>query len=309
MFHERARTIVSENNSSDLSFRFSVNPYRGCLHACSYCYARTSHQYWDFGAGTDFETKLVVKTNAVELLRARFMRKSWRGELIVFSGNTDCYQPLEASYRLTRGLLEVCRDFRNPVSIITKGALIRRDIDLLSSLGEVARVHVSVTIPFVDTTMARLVEPGAPSPAARLKAIRALSEAGVSVGVSLAPLIPGLNDDQLVDVLERSAGAGARVAFMGLVRLAGEVRTVFSKRLREAFPDRADKVLNGIREARGGPLYRGGFGTRMRGEGPRWQTTQQLFDVTCRRLGLNAPGAVPAPTRTFKRPSSQYELL
>jgi len=190
IYEEQAKTVLSENDSPDVGFRFSLNPYRGCFHACAYCYARPTHQYWDFGAGTDFERKIIVKTNAPEKLREAFMKKSWQGELVVFSGNTDCYQPLEVPYTLTRRCLEVCREFRNPVGLITKSALIRRDIDVLAALARDARAVVHMSIAFADDAMARKIEPNAPSPSTRFAAIRALTDAGIPVGVGIAPIIP-----------------------------------------------------------------------------------------------------------------------
>lgn len=305
VYEEESKTILSENDSPDIGFRFSLNPYRGCFHACAYCYARPTHQYWDFGAGTDFERKIIVKTNAPEKLREAFMRKSWQGELIVFSGNTDCYQPLEASYRLTRGCLDVCREFRNPVGLITKSAIIRRDIDVLSALTREASAHVYFSIAFADDKMARAIEPGAPLPSTRFAAMRALSEAGIPVGVSVAPTIPGLNDSQIAEILERAYENGARRAFRVLLRLPSEVKSVFIERLTSAYPDRVQKVLNAMREMRGGKLYQSEFGKRGSGSGQRWEAIEWLFDLTCKKLGINQTREKDmhgdAPT-TFRRP-------
>ncbi|MBI3828967.1 MAG: PA0069 family radical SAM protein [Planctomycetes bacterium] len=318
IFQEYAKTILSENDSPDLGFRWSLNPYRGCFHACAYCYARPSHQYWDFGAGTDFERKLVVKVNAPELLEATFRKKSWRGETVVISGNTDCYQPLEAVYKLTRGCLDVCRTYRNPVGMITKGPLIQRDLDVLSELARVARLHVYVSVAFSDDKMSRALESGAPLPSARFKALKALHEAGVAVGVACAPVIPGLNDTQIAEVIERAAENGARSAFMTPLRLAAEVKPVFFERLAAAFPDRVQKVRNAILEMRDGVLYRGAFHERFRGHGERWKTVAQLFEIACRRHGLNAreerrmgcdAEGVQAGTTTFLRPGETGNLF
>lgn len=220
---ERAKSILSENSSPDLRFRYSLNPYRGCFHACAYCYARPSHQYWGFGAGTDFERKLIVKLNAAELLRERFERKDWCGETIAFSGNTDCYQPLEAARRLTRACLEVCAEYRNPVVVITKSALIRRDIDLLVRLQTHASLRVFLSIPFNDDAQARAIEPGASAPSKRFAALHALSQAGIDTGIALAPIIVGLNDSQLPKLLSRASEAGAKYAFKTALRLPREV--------------------------------------------------------------------------------------
>src|SRR6266487_1844097 len=232
IFEDDTRSILSRNDSPDLSFRWSVNPYRGCFHACAYCYARPSHEYLGFGAGTDFESKLVVKRQAAALLREAFLMPSWLGEVVVFSGVTDCYQPVEATLGLTRACLEVCAEFRNPVGIITKGALILRDVDVLGRLHEEAAVRVYFSIPFADEAMARRVEPQAPSITKRLGALKTLADAGIPTGVSLAPVIPGLNEDQMFDILCRAREAGARTAFYSLLRLPGNVEPIFLERMR-----------------------------------------------------------------------------
>ena len=288
VYEEEARSIVTRNESDDVPFTFGVNAYRGCQHACAYCYARSGHRYLDWGAGTDFETRIVVKVNAPELLGAHLRRRSWEGDWLAFSGVTDPYQPLEASYGLTRRCLEVCLRYENPVGIITKGALIRRDADLLGRLAEVAGAHVFVSIPFADEATCRAMEPHASSVANRLDALRILAAAGVPVGVAVAPILPGLNDSDLPEVLERAAEAGATSAFMLLGRLSGDVRPVFEERLRAAFPERADKVLAGLEDARTGQTAgeRAAFGSRMRGAGARWDTIEQLFRVHCKRHGL-----------------------
>jgi DNA repair photolyase len=305
---ERAKTILSENTSPDLNFSYSLNPYRGCFHACAYCYARPSHQYWGFGAGTDFERKIIVKVNAAELLRARFERKDWLGESVVFSGNTDCYQPLEASRRLTRACLEICAEYRNPVVIITKSALIRRDIDVLVRLQAQASLRVFFSIPFNDDAQARAIEPGASAPSKRFAALAALAQAGIDVGIALAPIIVGLNDNQLPKLLLRASEAGAKFAFKTALRLPREVSQVFEPRLREAFPDAADKVMSGIMQIRRGKKNESAFGDRMRGHGPRWDLIEDLFALHCQRLGLNQAPESPNHA-TFKRPSAQLELL
>ncbi len=314
VYEESAKTIVSENDSPDLGFRFSVNPYRGCFHACAYCYARPTHQYWDFGAGTDFDRKIIVKINAAEKLRETFLKKSWRGERIVFSGNTDCYQPLEASYELTRGCLEVCREFRNPVALITKSALVRRDAELIGAIARTAQAYAHISIPFSDAAMARKIEPHAPSPAARFSAMRALADAGVPVGVALAPVIPGLNDSQIAEILERAKESGATFAFRVMLRLPAEVKDVFLERLKGAYPDRYNKVVHAVMEMRGGKLYDSRFGARGRGSGERWDAIEWLFDLTCKRLGLNVRDEMkhPEPPLTFTRPvqkGGQMELF
>lgn len=311
IFEEEARSLISENASPDIPFRFSVNPYRGCLHACAYCYARPSHQHLGWGAGTDFDRKIVVKTNAPEVLRRELMRPSWSGECIVFSGNTDCYQPLEASYGLTRRCLEVCLEFQNPVGLVTKGALVRRDVPLLAELAHRARAEVNISVPFARDDVARKMEPYANRPTHRFEAMRALSEAGVPTGIIIAPVIPGLNETDIPELLERAREAGARRASMSMLRLPAEVLPVFDQRLEAAFPERAQKVRNAIREIRGGKMNESGFGARFRGQGARFQAIEALFALHCRRLGLSGERLLPeAPSgTTFRRPSRQGKLF
>nr|WP_217910086.1 PA0069 family radical SAM protein [Pseudenhygromyxa sp. WMMC2535] len=311
IFEEQARSIVVENDSPDIPFRWSLNPYRGCYHGCIYCYARPGHEYLGFGAGSDFERKLVVKVNAAALLEARFARRSWIGEPLVFSGVTDPYQPLEANYGLTRACLEVCLAHRNPVQVITKGALVRRDAELLAALEAEAGATVTISIPFIDDALARKIEPWASAPSRRLQAFAALSEAGVPAGVSLGPVIPGLNDEQIPEILEAAADAGARWAFMLLVRLPGPVRPVFEERLSSLVPLRAGKVLHAIEDMRGGRRNDARFGARMRGQGPRWAVIEAVFEAHRRRLGLGVgPEALhEGRDRRFRRPSAQRSLF
>ena len=308
VFEETPRDILSRNDSPDLPFRWSVNPYRGCFHACAYCYARPSHEYWGFGAGTDFDSKIIVKTEAPALLRQAFLRKSWRGELVVFSGNTDCYQPLEATYGLTRGCLEVCAEFRNPVGLITKGSLITRDLDVLARLQQDAWLQVYFSIPFSDEETARKVEPQAPSIAKRLEAMRILSEAGISTGVSVAPIIPGLNEDDIPEILARAREAGARDAVYVLLRLAGSVEPVFLERMGRNVPDRITKITNRIKEVRGGKLSDSRFFRRHEGDGTYWQMIERLFEVGRRRAGFT-DGEVPPVPDTFRRPGCEQMSL
>ncbi|MEO7035056.1 MAG: PA0069 family radical SAM protein [Polyangiaceae bacterium] len=286
VFQDQTREILSANDSPDLGFRYSVNPYRGCLHGCSYCYARPTHEYLGFGAGADFERKIVVKLRAAELLREAFERKTWQGELILFSGNTDCYQPLEASYGITRACLEVCLEYRNPLHIITKSALVERDIDVLAKLSELGSASVTLTVPFWDPAVARVIEPLVPTPKRRMETVRRLTERGIPVSVNIAPLIPGLGDRDMVHVLEAAKTAGAVSAALIPLRLPGSVEAVFVERLRESFPLVAEKVLARVREMRGGKLNDPNFGSRMRGDGPYIEAVQLLFAQTARRLGL-----------------------
>src|SRR5260221_7104101 len=230
IFEDHSKSILSRNDSPDLGFTWSVNPYRGCMHACAYCYARPTHEYLGFGSGSDFERKIVVKPRAAELLRQAFDRPSWKGELVVFSGNTDCYQPLEASYGLTRACLEVCAEYRNPVHIITKAPLIERDLELLARLARDASISVSISIPFWNEAHARSIEPYVATPARRIKTVRRLHEAGIRVSVNVAPVIPGLNEDDMPTILEHGKTAGGTAASMVVVRLPGSAEATVEQR-------------------------------------------------------------------------------
>ncbi len=307
VYQEESQSILSENQSPDLSFRFSLNAYRGCAHGCAYCYARPSHEFWGFGSGADFERRLIVKPNAAALLREALSRKSWSGDLIVISGNTDAYQPLEASYELTRQCLLVCLEFNNPVHIITKSALIERDIELLEELHEAASVGVSVSVTFWDREVSRALEPYAPTAQRRVETIARLSAAGLPVMVHAAPVIPGLSDRDLIPILEAAREAGAISAMTMPVRLPGSVKQVFEERLREALPLRADRVLARIREMRGGKLDESRFGDRQRGLGNYAAAIDAVFRATTARLGYRD---FPAPrTDRFRRPSPRRGQL
>jgi DNA repair photolyase len=309
---DASRSILSHNDSPDLDFRWSVNPYRGCQHACNYCYARPTHEYLDLGAGTDFDTKIVVKREAPVLLREAFDKPSWKGELVMFSGVTDCYQPIEKELELTRRCLEVCVEYRNPVSVISKSALVERDIDVFQQLARDARFHIFVSLAFTDETQSRAIEPWAASPDRRFKVIEALAKAGLPVGVMVAPVIPGVNDRQVVGVLERAAAAGATAAGWVLLRLPGAVKEVFEQRIREVMPLAADKVLSRIRDTRGGGerLYDPRFHARGRGQGPYAETIAMMFDTTITRLGLDRDeDAEDAAPSTFRRPPKRTAQL
>lgn len=313
VFEETAtRSIINHNDSPDVGFDYSVNVYRGCTHACTYCFSRPTHEYLGFGAGTDFERKIVVKVRAAELLREELMRPSWKGDELVFSFTSDPYLPLEVHYELTRRCLEVCLEFRNPVGVVTKSALVRRDAGLLSALAREASCAVFFTIGFSDNETARAVEPHAPSPDSRFKAMEELSRAGVPVGIAIAPIIPGLNDSHIPELLKRAHDAGARTAFINLLRLPGSVAPYFEQRLREQLPTKADRVLSRIRGARGGRLNSGEFGKRMTGEGEYWKMIEQMFRLHARRLGFNRQPhgrETDARPSTFRRPSPQQSLF
>jgi DNA repair photolyase len=302
LYDDASQSVLSENDSPDLGFRYSLNPYRGCLHGCAYCYARPTHEYLGFGAGTDFERKIVVKRRAPELLRERFEKKSWEGELVVFSGNTDCYQPLEHKLEITRGCLAVCAEYQNPVHVITKSALVERDIDLLARIEAASGAGVTLSVPFWDADVARAMEPYAPPPVRRIEAIRRLTEAGLRVSVNVAPVIPGLNDGEVVPILEAAHAAGAKSAGMVPLRLPGSAAEVFTERIRAALPLRAEKVLKRVREMRGGELNDGRFGARMRGSGRYIETVHELFSVTLTRLGYETREVTPRAS-AFRRPA------
>jgi DNA repair photolyase len=305
------RSIISTNDSPDVAFDHSVNCYRGCVHGCTYCFSRPTHEYLGYGAGTDFERKIIAKVHAPELLRKELTKPSWKGDEIVFSFTSDPYIPLEANYKLTRRCLEVCAEFRNPVGIVTKSALIRRDIDVLQQLAHDASVGVFFSIPFADYDIARAVEPFAPSPNARFEAMKTLADAGIEVGIGIAPTIPGLTTD-IPDLLQRAKDCGATKAFINMLRLPGSVAPYFEQRLREKLPTKADRVLNRIRDARGGKLNSSVFGERMRGKGQYWEAQEKLFEVYTRRLGFNEHRVGSERHKrpnTFRRPSSQGSLF
>ena len=307
VYEDHTREILSTNDSPDVGFSWSVNPYRGCFHACAYCFARPTHEYLGLGAGTDFDRRITVKPDAPRLLREAFERKSWKGELIVFSGVTDCYQPLEASYRLTRACLEVCARYQNPVGIITKAPLIERDLDVLLELHRTASVSVSVSIPIWDRAHAHALEPFVATPQRRMKTIERLAAAGLDVGVNVAPVIPGLSDCDIPQILEAAHEAGARRAGFVFLRLPGSVAKVFEERLRATLPLRADRILNRVRDARGGKLYDARFGIRGRGEGSYAAAAQALFESTARRLSMNQ-SCHGSERDTFRRPGSVRQL-
>ena len=278
------------------------------------CYARPTHEYLDLGAGTDFDTKIVVKREAPALLRAAFDKPSWTGELIMFSGVTDCYQAIEKDLELTRRCLEVCLEYKNPVGVISKSALVERDIDLFLELSKQARFHISVSLAFGDAELARALEPWAPSPERRLKVIETLARAGVPVGIMMAPIIPGVNDNQLVKLLERATDAGATWAGWTLLRLPGAVKQVFEDRVRVALPLAADNILHRIRETRGGKkLYDSSFHVRGRGQGPYADMIATMFSTTVARLGINRlqddHDEDPTTFRRPPRPTRQLSLF
>lgn len=298
---DTSQSIVSENDSPDIPFRYSVNPYRGCAHGCSYCYARPYHEYLGLNAGLDFETKIFVKHRAPELLRDWLARDAWRPESITFSGVTDCYQPAERDFRLTRGCLEVALEARQPLFIITKNALVTRDLDLLRQMAELHTIGVAVSITSLDQELARTMEPRTSTPAARLRAVRQLADAGVPTKVMVAPIIPGLNDSEIPAILAAAKNAGATGAGYVLLRLPLTVRPVFLEWLQRTQPLKAAKVESLIRSTRDGKLNDSQFRSRMRGSGSIAEQIGKTFKVFIRRHGLDAP-STPLDVSHFRRP-------
>ncbi len=287
---DATQTALSRNDSPDIGFEWSLNPYRGCEHGCIYCYARPFHEYLGFSAGLDFETKIVVKPRLPELLRAELSRPSWKPDFIALSGVTDCYQPAERRYRITRGCLEVLAEFRNPVGIVTKNALVTRDIDLLADLARHRCAAVYVSLTTLDPDLRSILEPRTSPPAARLAAIRKLADAGIPVGVMVAPIIPALNDHEIPALLAAASEAGARFAGRVVLRLPHAVAPLFEEWLGRHFPDRRDKVLGQLRAMREGSLNDPRFGSRMRGEGLFAEQIHRMFAVACRRAGIQGRG-------------------
>lgn len=276
---DASTSIVSENKSPDIPFRYSLNPYRGCIHACSYCYARPSHEYLGFNAGLDFETRIVVKKNAPTLFRDFLACPSWKPERVMFSGVTDCYQPAERQFLLTRQCLEVALECKQPVSVITKNALIIRDLDILEALAADNLVHVAMSITTLDSDLARDMEPRTSIPKARLRAVEALSNAGVPVGVMMAPIIPGLNDSEIPQVLKAAQSAGAQMANYILLRLPLTVEPVFKEWLERVRPTKKDLVLGRVQQTREGKLNNSEFGQRMVGTGEIATQIKKMFDL------------------------------
>jgi DNA repair photolyase len=298
---DTSRSIISYNDSPDLGFDASLNPYRGCEHGCIYCYARPSHEYLGFSAGLDFESKIMVKMDAPELLRAELAFSRWQPQVLVMSGNTDCYQPVERRLEITRKCLQVLAEARNPVAIITKNQLVARDIDIFQELARYQAVAVTVSVTSLRNEIASTLEPRASRPKARLAAIAALAHAGIPVGMNVAPIIPGLTDYETPAILKAAYDAGARSAGFTMVRLPFAVKSLFVAWLERHFPDAKDKVLNRIREVRGGKLNDPNFGSRFRGEGVYARQIARIFTVARAKVGFKADRA-ELRTDAFRRP-------
>ena len=300
---DSTRTIINYNDSPDIGFSASINPYRGCEHGCIYCYARPTHEYLGFSAGLDFESKIMVKEDAPDLLRKELSSPKWKPQVIAMSGVTDCYQPVERKLKLTRRCLEVLAEFRNPVAIVTKNHLVTRDLDLLTELARHRAAVVFISLTTLDSTLTPKLEPRASLPKHRLAAIEALSQAGVPVGVLLAPIIPALTDHEIPALIAAATKAGAQYAGYVPLRLPFGLGELFEGWLTQHFPERKEKVLNRIRALRGGRLNDPHFGTRMRGEGNLADQIEALFSVACRKAGLE--GRRPElSTEAFRAPAS-----
>jgi DNA repair photolyase len=282
-----SKTLVNKVTSPDVGMMYSANPYQGCEHGCVYCYARNSHEYWGYSAGIDFESRIVVKKNAPALLRKFFENKSWEPATISLSGNTDCYQPIERRMKITRALLEICLEYRNPVGIITKNALVLRDLDIIKELASMNLVRVFTSITSLDEGLRQVMEPRTASYRSRLKVVETLSKEGVPTGIMNAPLIPGLNDMHMHDVLKSASDAGAKWAGYTLVRLNGAIGDIFKDWLYKAFPDRADKVWNQICECHDGQVSDSRWGNRITGDGKYAELIRDQFKLYCRKYNFN----------------------
>lgn len=301
LIRDDTKQILSENDSPDIPFTYGLNPYRGCEHGCIYCYARPTHEFLGFSAGLDFESRIMVKYDAAKKLRSKFASKSWKPESITLSGVTDPYQPIERELKITRDCLKVFVEARNPVGIITKNYLVTRDLDLLEELSNYNAVHVTLSITTLDRDLARVMEPRTSQPPRRLKAIRELADKGISVGVNVAPIIPGLTDHEVADILEAARDAGATQAGYTIVRLPHGVKDLFQDWLEQHFPDRKEKVLNRIKNIRGGKLNESEFGQRFHGEGEFADQIRNMFKIQTEKLGLNQE-SLALSTEHFRRP-------
>lgn len=278
------KTIINKVESTDIGLGYSLNPYQGCEHGCVYCYARNTHEYWGYSAGLDFERKIIVKKNTIELLEKTFSNKKWKPEPIMLSGNTDCYQPIERQLEITRNILQTCLKYKHPVSIITKNALITRDLDILAELAKHNLVHVMISITGTDEKVRQLLEPRTASYKSRMATVETLAKKNIPCGVMVAPIIPGINNHEIPDILQQAGNAGATSAGITIVRLNGAVEHIFKDWLIKNFPDRADKVWNQICECHSGKVSDTRKGVRMRGEGKIAESIMQLFKLSKERF-------------------------
>jgi DNA repair photolyase len=307
-FQDGTESLLTKNDSPDVGFMYGLNCYRGCEHGCSYCFARPYHEYLGWSSGLDFETKIMVKLRGPELLRRELSAKRWQPQPIAMSGVTDCYQPAERHFKLTRGCLSVCAELRHPIFIITKNALVTRDIDVLSELARYQCVAVHVSVTTLDTELGGKMEPRASRPHARLHAIEQLAKAGIPVGVMVAPVIPGLTDHEMPAILEAAAAAGAKRAGYVLLRLPYAVKEIFTQWLDDHQPGKKGRILDRMRALSGGKLYSSDWGKRMTGEGIFAEQLSTMFEVSARRAGLNTD-QVTLSTEHFRRPGEQLSLF
>lgn len=302
------KTIINKVPSSDVPSDFSMNPYQGCEHGCSYCYARPTHEYWGYGAGLDFESVILVKKNAPELLREAFEKKSWNGGSLMLSGNTDCYQPAERKFKITRQLLEVCALYNNPVGIITKNNLVLRDVDILAPMAEKNLAMVNISLNSLDEGFRRKLEPRTATIEGRLRAIEELSKAGIPVNVLMAPLIPGINGHEVLALMEEVSKRGATSAGYIILRLNGSLKEMFSLWLEAHYPDRKEKVLHQVADAHGGKVNDNRFGARMKGEGKLVEQINQSYQIGKRKFFKNNQ-MIQLTSSLFNRPSAQGKLF
>ncbi len=305
---DESKTLVNAVTSPDVGMLYSANPYQGCEHGCIYCYARNSHEYWGYSAGVDFESRIVVKKNAPALLRKFFDNKNWEPATISLSGNTDCYQPIERKMKITRALLEICLEYRNPVGVLTKNALVLRDMDIIQELAKMDLVRVFTSITSLDEDLRRVMEPRTASYKSRLKVVETLSKAGVPTGIMNAPLIPGLNDMHMHDVLKAASEAGAKWAGYTVVRLNGAIGGIFHDWLQKTFPDRAEKVWRQICECHGGNVNDSRWGNRIVGDGKFAQLIKDQFKLYCKKYGLNET-PMELNTKDFRRLKNKQMTL
>lgn len=308
VFDEAPKTIITRNESPDISFDRSINPYRGCEHGCAYCYARPAHAYMGLSPGLDFESKLFAKPNAAALLRAELSARNYEPRTIALGANTDAYQPIERERRITRAILEVLAEFNHPVGIVTKSALVTRDIDILAPMARKGLVKVALSVTTLDPKLARAMEPRASTPMKRLAAIEQLSAAGIPTVVMVAPIIPAVNDSEIEAILKTAQTAGAREAGYVMLRLPHEVKDVFRDWLEATMPERARKVMSLVTSVSGGKVYDARFGKRQTGTGPYAWTIGRRFELACQRLGLNL-SKVKLSTQHFRRPPQPGEQL
>lgn len=306
---DTSKTVLAKNDSPDVPFTYSLNPYRGCEHGCIYCYARPSHEYLGFSAGLDFESKIMVKQDAPRLLRDNLMKKSWEPQVIALAGNTDCYQPVERRLELTRRCLEVFLEFRNPVGMVTKNFLITRDIDILAEMAKLNLVSVVISVTSLNQDLTRKMEPRTSSPAKKLEAIETLSKKGIPVGVLVAPVIPGLTDEEIPSILREASSRGARWASLQMLRLPFAVKDLFVDWIRREYPDRENRIVSRLKQVRSGKMSSYEFGERMRGTGETAKAIHQLFRAGCKKYHMNEKG-LELSTDKFRRISgSQIEMF